>query len=146
MDYVVDPMTPEERSAQMAKVRGKGNKSTEALVERALLDSEITDWTKHTKILKTTPDFYFPRYRLALFVDGCFWHACPICKRRTPYARSEFWGTKIDQNRRRDNRIRRKLRQQGYHVIRIWEHDLKRNIWLKRLRAMFTRIERQEPV
>ncbi len=136
----MDPMTPEERSVQMSKVRGKGNKSTEGIVESRLIEAGIVGWEKHTRLLKASPDFYFPQQRLALFVDGCFWHACPTCKRRTPHARSEFWGAKIEQNRKRDNRVRRELQRQGYHVMRIWEHDLKRGTWLKRLRSMLGRL------
>jgi DNA mismatch endonuclease (patch repair protein) len=140
----MDPMTPEERSAQMAKVRAKGNKSTEGRVEVALLGAGIEGWEKHRKILNGKPDFYFPNYGLALFVDGCFWHACPVCNRRTPHARADFWGPKIDQNRKRDNRVRRELRRHGYHVMRVWEHDLKRATWLTRLKAMLKRINERE--
>lgn len=136
----MDPMTPQERSAQMAKVRGKNNKSTEGRVEAALLEAGIESWDKHPRILTGKPDFYFPTYKLALFVDGCFWHACPICKRRTPYARADFWASKIEQNRKRDNRVRRDLRRHGYHVMRVWEHDLKRGSWLARLKAMLCRL------
>lgn len=127
----------------MAKVRGKGNRSTEMKVELALVDVGVEGWEKHPKDILGKPDFYFPDHRLAVFVDGCFWHACPVCKRRVPASRAEFWRNKIDENRRRDNRQRRKLRRQGYHVMRVWEHELKRDTWLKRLRSMLdrTRIE-----
>ena len=141
MSRATDPLSKTERSAHMAKVRGKGNRSTEGRVELALLEAGIGGWEKHPKEIVGKPDFFFPRLRLAVFVDGCFWHGCPVCKRRIPASRPEFWRAKIDQNRRRDNRQQRKLRQQGYHVMRIWEHDLKRNTWLKRLRTMLRKIE-----
>lgn len=140
---MTDSMNKAERSAQMAKVRGTGNKSTEGKVETTLLEAGIADWEKHPKGLPTTPDFFFPEYKLAVFVDGCFWHACPSCNRRTPTNRQEFWRDKINNNRKRDNRLRRRLRRDGYHVIRIWEHELKKNAWLKRLQAMIRRIENQ---
>jgi DNA mismatch endonuclease (patch repair protein) len=76
-----------------------------------------------------------------LFIDGCFWHACPRCARRNPTNRADFWREKLDANRRRDNRQRRRLRRQGYHVMRVWEHDLKRDTWLNRLLAMLRRLE-----
>lgn len=139
-----DPMTKAERSAQMSKVRGKGNKSTEGKVETALIEAEITGWEKHPKDILGTPDFYFRDYKLAVFVDGCFWHGCPVCNRRIPVTREEFWRKKIETNRLNDNRVKRKLRSQGYHVIRIWEHDLKKakkGLWLKRLRAMLRRLD-----
>lgn len=123
----------------MAKVRGKGNRSTEMKVELALVDAGVEGWEKHSREILGKPDFYFPDHRLAVFVDGCFWHACPVCQRRVPASRAEFWRNKIDENRRRDNRQRRKLRRQGYHVMRVWEHELKRDTWLKRLRSMLDR-------
>lgn len=135
-----DPMNEAQRSSQMAKVRGAGNKSTEKRVESLLIESGIKGWDKHPKTILGKPDFYFPDYRLVVFVDGCFWHVCPRCKRRIP--NTDFWYKKLDANRKRDNRIQRKLRQEGYHVLRIWEHELKRDLWLKRLNAMMLRIER----
>lgn len=140
-----DPLSPKERSERMAKVRGTGNKSTEQCAEAILIESNILNWEKHPRDVLGKPDFYFRRYRLALFVDGCFWHACPVCKRHTPAARQEFWRNKIEETRKRDNRQRRHMRAQGYHVIRVWEHEVKKGLWIGRLRAMMRRIERQSP-
>jgi DNA mismatch endonuclease, patch repair protein len=134
-----DPLTPKERSERMSRVRGIGNRSTEGRVEAALVKDGITGWVKHPPNILGKPDFYFAKYRLALFIDGCFWHACPKCG-RMPKSRVDFWATKIDANRRRDNRIRRMLRDQGYHVMRVWEHELRARRWLSRLRGMLTRI------
>lgn len=138
---MVDPLNRAERSALMSRVRTGGNQSTEGRVEAALRAATIEGWHKHPKGVLGTPDFFFPHHRLALFVDGCFWHGCPTCKRNMPTTRAEFWRSKIERNRRRDNRVHRQLRQQGYHVMRVWEHDLKRDSWLKRLRAMLRRVE-----
>jgi DNA mismatch endonuclease (patch repair protein) len=136
----VDPLTKAERSARMAGVHSKGNRSTEGQVEMVLLEAGISGWEKHSKDILGRPDFFFPNHRLVIFVNGCFWHVCPVCKRRTP--KSDFWRNKLEKNRKRDNRIHRDLRQQGYHVMRIWEHELKRNLWFKRLQAMIRRIEK----
>jgi DNA mismatch endonuclease (patch repair protein) len=130
-----DTLTKAERSAHMAKVRGKGNRSTELVVEEAFMGSRVRGWVKHPQNIIGRPDFYFRRVKLALFVDGCFWHACPKCDRRTPAARSDFWRRKIAQNRRRDEKVRRGLRRQGLHAIRIWEHELRDRKWLRRVRA-----------
>jgi DNA mismatch endonuclease (patch repair protein) len=118
----------------MSLVRNAGNKSTELRVEQALVEGGIEGWTKHPKGMVGKPDFYFPEQRLAVFVDGCFWHACPTCG-RLPKSRTEFWHTKIDANRRRDNRLRRQLRKMGYRTMRVWEHELKKDSWVKRLRS-----------
>jgi len=136
---MVDPLSQEQRSAHMAKVRSKGNKSTEVKVEGVLIEKGITGWTKHPAFRTSSPDFYFEDHKLAVFIDGCFWHACPKCKRNTPSTRSEFWKEKIDANRRRDNRNRRKMRMVGYHVMRIWEHELKTDKWISRLQGMLKR-------
>lgn len=136
----IDPLSESERSERMSRVRGKGNRSTEGLVEAALVAAGIGGWIKHPNDVPGRPDFYFPEIQLAVFVDGCFWHACPKCQRRMPTTRAEFWRKKIDGNRRRDQRIRRQLWSQGYHVMRIWEHDLKRDAWLKRLRSMLRKL------
>lgn len=138
-----DPLSKVERSARMSRVRGKGNRSTELRAELALTEAGVSGWEKHRKDILGKPDFFFPRYRLALFVDGCFWHACPVCKRRIPASRPEFWRKKLGENRRRDNRQHRKLREEGCHVMRVWEHELEGNTWLKRLHSMLQRIERE---
>lgn|ERR1017187_6549518 len=130
-----DSLTKSERSQLMAKVRGTGNRSTEAVVEAALRAERIRGWKKHPEDVPGRPDFYFPRYRLAIFVDGCFWHACPNCG-RIPKSNVEFWRTKIDQNRRRDNRVRRRMRRLGFHVVRVWEHEAHAARWIGRLRRI----------
>jgi DNA mismatch endonuclease (patch repair protein) len=139
---VVDPLSPEQRSERMSRVRGTNNKSTEGKVERILEENGISGWIKHPAGIPGRPDFYFPDQRLALFVDGCFWHACPKCG-RLPKSRPEFWLVKIDGNRRRDNRTRRTLRKSGFRVMRVWEHDLKHLRWLDRLSRMLGKLPRQ---
>jgi DNA mismatch endonuclease (patch repair protein) len=134
-----DLLTKTERSALMAKVRSRENKSTEKAVEQVLVLEEIRGWIKHPKAILGRPDFYFPRNRLALFIDGCFWHGCPLCQRRIPSTRMDFWRHKIGENRRRDKRVRRKLRSQGFHAMSVWEHDLLGKGWLKRLRTLLLR-------
>ena len=137
---MADRISKENRSALMAKVRSAGNRSTEGKVETALKEARIKGWRKHPKDIPGSPDFYFPKAKLAVFVDGCFWHACPQCG-RLPSSNFEYWIPKIDSNRRRDNRIRRHLRALGFHVMRIWEHDLKRASWLGRLERMLTKYD-----
>ena len=132
---MTDIVTRKERSALMAKVRSKGNRSTEGKVEAALKTAGVKGWKKHPKYVLGRPDFYLSKAKLAVFVDGCFWHACPKCG-RLPSSNAEYWTSKIDSNRRRDNRIRRQLRAEGFHVMRIWEHEVKGGTWLQRLGRM----------
>lgn len=86
---------------------------------------------------RVRPDFVFRSLRVAVFVDGCFWHGCP--KHATwPKNRAAFWRNKIQGNQARDRRVNRALRKRGWTVLRIWEHELRRkaeNRLLKRLRS-----------
>jgi DNA mismatch endonuclease (patch repair protein) len=67
----------------------------------------------------------FPKLKLAVFVDGCFWHGCPShCN--IPVQNRSFWKKKLDANRRRDKLVRRTLQSRGWRVLRIWEHELTR--------------------
>ena len=69
------------------------------------------------------PDFVFVERRLAVFVDGCFWHGCPRCG-HYPRTRGAFWKAKIDRTRDRDRERNKELRKRGWKVLRFWEHDL----------------------
>lgn len=134
-----DVLSAAERSKHMARVKGRGNASTEGPVADWLRSHEIKGWVSHPKDVAGKPDFYFPELRLAVFVDGCFWHGCPTCDRNVPRTRTEFWRNKIAANRSRDRRVTRELRGTGEHVLRLWEHELKSTSrWSRRLRRMVT--------
>lgn len=77
----------------------------------------------HRRDLPGRPDFFFPKKKLVIFVDGCFWHGCPKCFRGTK-TNQEFWNTKVKSNKMRDRRNNKYYRDQGYRVIRIWEHEI----------------------
>jgi DNA mismatch endonuclease Vsr len=81
--------------------------------------------TNQTKAFHGHPDFVFPRRRLAVFVDGCFWHACPRHGTH-PQNNRDFWREKIARNVARDRLVARTLRGKGWHVLRIWQHELRR--------------------
>jgi DNA mismatch endonuclease (patch repair protein) len=120
---MVDVHSPEKRSHNMSCVRSRGNKTTELKFVAILKSEGITGWRRHYRLFGH-PDFVFPKQRIAVFVDGCFWHSCPHrCK--PPPRNNEFWNTKIEGNRKRDRLMTRKLRSRGWIVVRIWEHDLR---------------------
>lgn len=73
--------------------------------------------------LRCKADVVFPRERVCIFVDGCFWHGCPI-HFRTPRTNSSWWEEKISDNRRRDKTKRARLRRRGWVVMRVWEHEI----------------------
>ena len=107
----------------MKSVRGKGNRTTEAPFRAALVGAGIAGWHLNVRQLAGTPDLYFPKERLAVFIDGCFWHGCRRCG-HVPNKNRRFWQAKIDRNRERDRRNTAKLRNQGVSVLRFWEHDV----------------------
>lgn len=72
------------------------------------------------------PDLVFVRKRLAVFIDGCFWHKCPK-HFVSPETRTEFWINKIDGNVRRDDTVNAKLKEAGWRVLRFWEHEIREN-------------------
>ena len=115
------------RSRAMGKVRGKGNKSTESRLRFALVSAGIHGWKLHPKDITACPDFYFTTERLAVFVDGCFWHGCTKCG-HVPKTNPGFWKTKLKRNRMRDRRHTRMLKEQGIVVIRFWEHELRESL------------------
>jgi DNA mismatch endonuclease, patch repair protein len=120
---VPDVFTKRKRSEVMARIRGRGNKRTELALAKLLRSHRITGWRRNQPVLGK-PDFVFRRQHVALFVDGCFWHGCRWhCNQ--PRQNAAFWRHKLDINKRRDRLVNRTLRQQGWRVVRIWEHELR---------------------
>lgn len=107
----------------MAAVRSTGNKATETVLVDLFRKHRITGWRRHWPI-RGRPDFAFPKQRVAVFVDGCFWHGCPKHV-RMPASNQAYWFAKIARNRARDDGVTRELRSRGWSVLRIWEHELK---------------------
>ena len=105
-----DVFTKAKRSQVMATIRARGNRSTEQAMIALFRVHRITGW----------------RRGQAVFVDGCFWHGCP--KHATlPVQNRAFWRGKFQRNIERDRNVTRRLRREGWSVIRIWEHALKKN-------------------
>lgn len=119
-----DVFTKEKRSLVMGRIRGRGNKDTEIALARLLRENGFTGWRRHRAVFGK-PDFVFPKLRLAIFVDGCFWHCCP--KHATePTNNANFWKEKLARNRARDVLVTQTLRAKGWTVFRVWEHELAR--------------------
>ncbi|MBX3708278.1 MAG: very short patch repair endonuclease [Gammaproteobacteria bacterium] len=116
------PKTTPERSYIMSRIRSRGNKSTELAMLFILREHKIKGWRRHLP-LQGNPDFCFPKNRLVIFVDGCFWHGCPKCY-RMPKKNVAFWTDKVKRNILRDKKNNRMLRKDNWTVLRIWEHSL----------------------
>jgi len=166
---MADVFTKAKRSEVMSRIRGRGNKDTELALAKIFRAQRITGWRRQAEIrgravasvydrrkagarraplqkpFRVKPDFVFIKLKLAIFVDGCFWHGCPKhCSpmkwlrkssmpannpplpsrlRRTGRA---FWRRKLSANKARDRVVARMLRRAGWRVLRVWEHELAR--------------------
>lgn len=116
----------EAQSKKMKAVKGKGNKSTEVRFCLGLVRAKVSGWKMHAKLLGK-PDIFFPEQRLIVFLDGCFWHGCPDCG-HFPKTNALYWQTKILRNIERDKKNLDLLAQEGYLVLRFWEHELKKDL------------------
>ena len=106
----------------MRRVKGT-NTGPEIALRRALWRAGIRAYRLNYP-LPGKPDLVFPSKKLAVFVDGCFWHGCPRCYRQ-PENNKEYWVKKVARNMERDQRVNRELRRQGWTVIRLWEHEVR---------------------
>lgn len=131
---MTDIFTQTKRSEIMSRIRAKGNKDTELSLMSIFRRHGITGWRRHPKLFGK-PDFVFRSQRLAVFVDGCFWHGCPIHK-TNPKANRAFWTSKFAANRARDRLVTRTLRARGWRVLRIWEHDLRARVEQRLIRRV----------
>ena len=132
----MDKISPEKRSRNMARVKGKNTKP-EMLV-RSLLHKMGYRFRLHVKKLSGNPDIVLPRYKAVIFVHGCFWHGHEGCKRATmPATGTEFWHAKITSNKQRDKRNIAALKNSGYRCLTIWQCEVKDIEALKQRLAAF---------
>lgn len=121
-----DKLTLEKRSWNMSRIKGKDTKIEVEV--RKYLFSKGYRFRKNDKRYPGKPDIVLPKYHVAIFVHGCFWHRHEGCKdATTPKTRTEFWLEKFDKNVKNDQIKQEKLRNLGWKVIVIWECELKRN-------------------
>ncbi|MEQ1859800.1 MAG: very short patch repair endonuclease [Chthoniobacteraceae bacterium] len=117
-----DVFTPAKRSAVMAAIRGSGNRDTELRMMALFRANGITGWRRNARVFGK-PDFVFRAVKVAVFVDGCFWHGCPRHATK-PATRAEWWAAKLARNALRDREVTRTLRKDGWRVLRVWECEL----------------------
>ena len=137
---MTDVFNTAKRSEVMSRIRGKGNKTTEVALAAALRKAGISGWRRHVtlkpklmpkrastkvkpEVLIVKPDFIFRQVKLAVFVDGCFWHQCPLHS-KVPENNREFWEKKLKRNVQRDKFATIALRSAQWRVLRLWEHEL----------------------
>jgi DNA mismatch endonuclease (patch repair protein) len=120
---MTDTFSPRERSRIMSRIRSRGNATTELRFVEILRKNKIAGWRRGMRLLGK-PDFVFPAARVAVFIDGDFWHGNPRGF-RLPKSNVSYWKKKILSNRLRDRRVNHLLRKQGWKVCRFWQSALK---------------------
>lgn len=127
----MDRLTPQRRSQLMAKVRGK-NTAPEKIV-RSLAHRLGYRFRLYRRDLPGRPDLVFPKYRVAIFVNGCFWHQHEGCPRsRRPTSNRDFWNSKLDRNVARDRIAQERLRDIGWRPVVVWECETRDAVLLER--------------
>jgi DNA mismatch endonuclease (patch repair protein) len=119
-----DIFTSEKRSVVMKAVKSRNTKTTELKMIEIFKELHIIGW-RRTYPLIGKPDFVFPKKRIVIFVDGCFWHGHD-CRNVTPRDNAEFWEAKRLYNKKHDEEVTQTLVQKNWTVIRIWECELKK--------------------
>ena len=119
---MADCFSKETRSAVMRAVKSSGNKSTELRLISIFKANGIKGWRRNHKFVGN-PDFVFPKYRIAVFADGCFWHG-HNCRNTKPSSNKDFWKRKFLKNSTRDKRNNSLLLSKGWQVIRFWECEI----------------------
>lgn len=121
---MTDVYDADKRSDVMRRIRSNQNKSTELRLIQYFNEWGITGWRRNYKV-KGHPDFVFIEQRVAVFVDGCFWHGHD-CRNTTPKQNADFWSKKREKNKKHDDEITALFTKRGWTVVRIWECELKR--------------------
>ena len=141
----MDVLTVEQRHYNMSRIRSKN--TMPELIVRKFLWSKGFRYRLQRKDLPVKPDIVLPKYHVAIFVNGCFWHMHRCRKFVLPSTNTEFWHDKLSQNKKRDSKNYRNLKKAGWNYIIIWECQLSNNKWkiLERLNSKLVALmERQE--
>lgn len=134
---MADVFDGKKRSEIMKKVRSRNNKSTELKLIQVFRENSIKGWRRGYPV-KGHPDFVFLDKKIAVFVDGCFWHGHD-CRNTRPADHDEYWAKKRERNIRHDKEVTAMFEQRGWRVIRIWECELKkknRELLLRKIESL----------
>jgi len=120
----MDVLTKKQRSYCMSQIKNKDTK-IELNFRKYIYKKNLRGYRIKNKIIGK-PDLYFPRKKIAVFIDGCFWHKCPKCYKK-PKSNIKFWEKKIRENKKRDKAVNRAIKKSGMKLLRFWEHQVKKN-------------------
>ena len=123
---MADTLNKAERSRIMKSVKSKKNKSTELRLILLFKEYNIKGWRRNFKLFGK-PDFVFPKLRIAVFADGCFWYGHD-CRNLKPEQNKNYWTLKIHRNKERDQTVNKTLLNKNWTVFRIWECEIRKGI------------------
>ena len=129
---MADIFSKRKRSEIMSRVRSKRNRATEERLVALFREAGIKGWRRNYNLFGS-PDFVFCKNKIAVFVDGEFWHGHPTLG-KIPQTHTEFWREKIERNKKRDRQVNRVLRKRCWIVVRIWQHELRDSRWRRKVR------------
>ncbi|MCK5320353.1 very short patch repair endonuclease [Candidatus Parcubacteria bacterium] len=122
---MADIFSKKKRSEIMSKIKNKDSKIE--IEFRKALWKEGFRYRKNVNVYFGKPDLILKKYKTVIFIDSCFWHGCKKhCK--MPATNKKFWGNKIERNKERDKEIKRYYKKIGWNIIRVWEHDINKNL------------------
>ncbi len=135
----MDVHTKEIRSYNMSRIKNKNTKPEE-IVRKELFKRGLR-YRKNVKKLPGCPDIVFPKYKVTVFINGCFWHVHDGCKYfKWPENNKEFWKNKLSENKKRDVENIKELKKMGWKVIVVWECELKKQYRTERLNKLHLEI------
>ncbi|USK45523.1 very short patch repair endonuclease [Cytobacillus oceanisediminis] len=126
--------TTPQRSKIMGSIKGKGTKLEEK-VSKALWAKGVR-FRKNVKGMVGTPDIAIKKYKIVIFIDSCFWHACEIHGNK-PKKNVEFWEKKLQRNIERDKQQTQYYKEKGWNILRVWEHQLKKESFDKTIEDIY---------
>lgn len=123
---MADHLTEAKRSENMRAIKS-GDTSCELALRKAAWQAGLRGYRVHHRGALGKPDLAYTKHKVAVFVDGCFWHGCPGCS-RIPKTNSSYWQAKISRNIARGQKVTSGLNEQGWTVLRFWEHEIQKDL------------------
>lgn len=120
------PIPEKESTSRVMSANKAKNTMPEVTLRKALFNSGLRGYRLHWKKVPGRPDIAYPSKKIAIFVNGCFWHRCPYCKPSFPKSNVDFWKNKFKKNKERDRRKKRELEKAGWKVLVFWECQIRK--------------------
>jgi DNA mismatch endonuclease (patch repair protein) len=122
------PKSKKESVAKSMRSNKRSDTGPEILLRKALWKEGLRGYRKNFEKVPGSPDICFVSKKLAIFINGCFWHRCPKCDLPMPKSNTEFWTAKFERNIERDKKKIKRLKREGWSTLIVWECEIKTNM------------------